>query len=85
MAERLVLLQIAGSVIRRVYAESNHRALTQSNNCAELCEALNRAYPFGDSPGGRDVWLEALIRDAVCLENPSPSNNSYNPSTKADM
>lgn len=69
MADRLVLLQIAGSVIRRVYTESNHRALTRANNCVELCEALNNAYPFGDHPGGRDVWLEALIRDAVDSEN----------------
>ena len=56
MAERSTLLQTADVIIRRVLADAD--------STTDLADALNKAYPFGDDPQGRDIWLEALIRVA---------------------
>lgn len=63
MAERSTLLQAADVIIRRVLADANGNT--------NLAEALNKAYPFGDDPQGKEVWLEALIR--VAFKNDSGS------------
>ena len=56
MADRSALLKTADGIIRRVLADAG------SNT--NLADALNNAYPFGDDPHGREIWLEALIRVA---------------------
>jgi hypothetical protein len=56
MPQRSTLLHVATLVIDQVLAEVD--------NNTDLCEALNAAYPFGDDPEGREVWLEALLRNA---------------------
>jgi hypothetical protein len=48
---------LADLVIRRVVAE-----VGRTN---ELAEALERAYPFGDVPCGRTVWIDALNRQKL--------------------
>jgi hypothetical protein len=57
MAERSTLLKTADIIIRRVLADVD--------SGTDLAEALNKAYPFGDDPEERQIWLEALIRIAV--------------------
>ncbi len=57
MAQRSTLVQVADIVINRVFQEIRPGE--------DLARALNEAYPFGDDPHGREVWLEALLRNAV--------------------
>ena len=57
MVQRSTLVQVADIVINRV--------LRETRPGEELARALNEAYPFGDDPRGRKVWLEALIQKAV--------------------
>ena len=57
MVQRSTLVQVADIVINRV--------LRETKPGEDLARALNDAYPFGDDPHGREVWLEALIQKAV--------------------
>lgn len=60
MTQRSTLLHVASLVIDRVLAKVDPNT--------DLCEALNRAYPFGDDPVGREVWIEVLLRNAVEID-----------------
>ena len=57
MAQRSTLEYIADLVIRQV--------LAQVDDATPLAEALERAYPFGDHPNGRQIWMDALLRNAI--------------------
>ena len=48
------LERVAELVIRRVVGEVGRTK--------DLDEALERAYPFADTPGGRDAWKAAIAR-----------------------
>ena len=50
------LSDVADLIIRRVLAEATDET--------SLAEALNRANPFGDDPYGKQLWLEAILRNA---------------------
>jgi|RhiMethySRZTD1v2_1073278.scaffolds.fasta_scaffold2120512_1 hypothetical protein len=52
--ERSTLEHVADLVIRRALTEVDYTG-------ADLWEALRAAYPFGDSPEGRVVWVQALL------------------------
>lgn len=57
MAQRSTLEYIADLVIRQV--------LAQLDAATPLAEALERAYPFGDLVSGRQIWTDALLRNAI--------------------
>jgi hypothetical protein len=50
------LPDVADMIIRRVLAEATDET--------SLADALNRANPFGDDPYGKQLWLEAILRNA---------------------
>ncbi len=50
------LSDVADLIIRRVLAEATDET--------SLAEALNRANPFGEDPYGKQLWLEAILRNA---------------------
>ena len=54
MAQRSTLVQVA-----------DNRVFRDIRPGEDLARALNEAYPFGDDPRGREVWLEAFLRKAV--------------------
>lgn len=56
MPEISTLKHIADIVLNRLLADHAQ---------GDLAEALERAYPFGDHPDGRQIWLEAMLRHAV--------------------
>jgi hypothetical protein len=59
------LAKIADAIIRRVLAEDD------GGKCID--DALQAAYPFGESKIGRQAWFEALSRNArVIVVNLSP-------------
>jgi hypothetical protein len=40
------------------------RILHNAEQYHDVAAALEEAYPFGDDPHGRQVWLDALLRHA---------------------
>lgn len=54
MSNRATLESIANLMIRQ--------ALNEVNAGAGLNEALEMAYPFGNSPQGRTIWAEAIVQ-----------------------
>ena len=57
------LAAIADAVIRRVVSETERSKSIDS--------ALSDAYPFGDFPLGREIWAEALSRNAALITKTS--------------
>ena len=52
--ERSTLEHIADIVIRRALSDVEY-------NGADIWETLRAAYPFGNSPEGRVVWVQAML------------------------
>ena len=65
--ERSTLEHVADLVIRRALTEVEHTG-------ADLWEALRAAYPFGDSPEGIVVWVQALLDHPRVLQALQLSN-----------
>ena len=57
MAQRSTLVQVA-----------DNRVFRDIRPGEDLARALNEAYPFGDDPRGREVWLEAFHRKQYMSE-----------------
>jgi hypothetical protein len=55
--EPSTLVHIANLAIQRVLVECTDPAL--------LTKALEEAYPFGDLPEGREIWVDALLRNGI--------------------
>lgn len=62
MSDRDLLQRIADAIVRRVVKEHPHDAPA----------ALRRAYPFGDSPEGIEIWIESLKRHGVEVSSATP-------------
>ena len=45
------------------------RILANASDYEDVAAALEEAYPFGDDPYGKQVWLEALLRHAYRSDN----------------
>ena len=54
MPEQSTLSYVADLVIQKV--------LMDADTPADLGEALERAYPFDNSPHSRQIWMDALLR-----------------------
>jgi len=55
--EPSTLVHIANLAIQRVLVECTDPTL--------LTKALEEAYPFGDLPEGREIWVNALLRNGI--------------------
>jgi hypothetical protein len=45
------------------------RILANAADHEDVAAALEEAYPFGDHPHGKQVWLDALLRHAYGADN----------------
>jgi hypothetical protein len=63
-AELRRLKDIADLTVRRVIASFLEYP------SGSLNDMLERAYPFGDDPSGRQVWADTLLRYAQTLKTP---------------
>jgi hypothetical protein len=59
MPQPSTLKYVADLVLERVFAEIKPGE--------DLAVALKKAYPFGNSEVGRQIWLDALLRHAAGL------------------
>ena len=55
--EPSTLVHIANLAIQRVLVECTDPTL--------LTKALEEAYPFDDLPEGREIWVDALLRNGI--------------------
>ena len=72
MPQLSTLKLVAGLVVARI--------LSHAAEHDDLAAALEEAYPFGDDPSGRQVWVDALLRHAFLsgqqLEHRDPQPKS---------
>ncbi len=65
MPEPSTLVHIANLAIQRVLLECMDATL--------LTKALEEAYPFGELPEGREIWVDALLRNGIDDATPKSS------------
>ena len=68
MPQLSTLKHVADIVVSRILADAAQYK--------DVAAALEEAYPFGDDPIERQVWMDALLRHAFSLPEPKKDGGS---------